>query len=301
MTDKNRLVYNLLSLAEQHGLTECSPVILNDRGNLIVYLSPYPVVARCAIALSEQEEEMARRTVERELMVSRHLSDKGVPVVQPSSILPAAPHKIGSTWTAFWKYAPSGSLRSLTPGESVDHVIKLSSAMQDFEGELPVLGVWERACLSAARLRKQSDPRILALLKVFHSMDVRMRSESMSLRPCHGDAHARNLYPSIESWIWMDFEDACLMPDYWDMASYVANLALFGGFEEPTFAYILGNSSVNANPSAFGFAVKARILMSALGNLDYALEGYGDLAFATRQLELVGPFIHELDAYFGQM
>ncbi|MDQ0060360.1 phosphotransferase [Paenibacillus harenae] len=300
MLDKSILIAETLKLAAQYGLTPCKPLILSDQANLIIHMSPHPLVARYAVALSVQDEKAAHRTVERELNVARHLHDRDVPVLQPSSAVPAGPHKLGGTWMTLWSYATAASLKPIEPSESVERVCELSLAMRDFEGELPLLGVWERACHSAARLRIQTDPRIAALLEAFQRTDQRMRSEALSLLPCHGDAHANNLFPSSEGWIWMDFEDACLMPEYWDMASYVANLALFGGLDEPTFAYMLRHNNVAANPGAFGFAVKARVLMSTLGNLDYALEGYGDLGFATRQLELAGPFIHELGAYFGQ-
>ena len=85
------------------------------------------------------------------------------------------------------------------------------------------------------------------------------------------------------------------MPAYWDLASFVGNLALFNGFKDPTFSYMLSNKEVITDPKAFSFALTARILMSTLGNLDYAYEGYGDLEFATQQLELAGDFISHIN------
>ena len=85
------------------------------------------------------------------------------------------------------------------------------------------------------------------------------------------------------------------MPAYWDLASFVGNLALFNGFKEPTFMYMLSNKGIVDDPKAFSFAITARILMSTLGNLDYAIEGYGDIKFATQHLELAGDFISQID------
>lgn len=167
--------------------------------------------------------------------------------------------------------------------------------MKDFSEELPVLGVWERTRRSAERLMKNSDPRIQSLLEMFHEVDKKMVLETSVLIPSHGDAHAGNLLPSAEGWIWTDFEDVSLMPAYWDLASFVGNLALFNGFQDPTFSYMLNNKKVIADPKAFTFALTARILMSTLGNLDYAFEGYGDLEFAAQQLEVAGDFISHLD------
>jgi len=129
-----------------------------------------------------------------------------------------------------------------------------------------------------------------------------MRFEPGSLVPCHGDAHIGNLLPTAEGWLWTDFEDASLMPAHWDMASFVCNLALFGGIEQPTFRYVLEHIDSESDLAAFGFAVTARTLMSTLGNFDFALEGHGndgDLEVATRQLELAEDFIRQIDSTIG--
>ncbi|MGY4761755.1 phosphotransferase family protein [Paenibacillus caseinilyticus] len=166
--------------------------------------------------------------------------------------------------------------------------------MRQYSGELPVLGVWERTCKSARRLNKHSDLRIKNLLNVFQEADQRMRSIEMVLVPCHGDAHMRNLLSSPNGWLWMDFEDVSLMPIHWDLASFVGNSVLFGGLQEPTFRFFLEHTEVSSNVDSFIFTVSARILMSTLGNLDYALEGHGDLQFASRQLELAAGIVNQL-------
>lgn len=51
---------------------------------------------------------------------------------------------------------------------------------------------------------------------------------------------------------------------------------------------------------AFGFAITARILMSTLGNLDFALAGHGDLEFATRQLVLAEDFLRQIEIIIGE-
>ncbi|TDF97763.1 aminoglycoside phosphotransferase family protein [Paenibacillus piri] len=288
----------MLSTAETMGLTNVTPIVLSDGGNLNIHLTPYPVVARLAAALSEEDSKHAHTVLDRELRAAHHLDAKGVQVLLPCDLIDAGPYDVDGTWMTLWNYVPPTPLQPPSPSEAVDLVNRLSIAMKDFDDELPVLGVWERTCRSAARLKRQSDPRIQALLQIFHKADERMRSEPDSLVPCHGDAHARNLIPGPEGWIWMDFEDVSLMPAYWDLASFVCNLALFGGFQEPTFKYMLGHTGIAADPQAFGFAMTARTLMSVLGNLDFALEGHGDLAFANRQLEHAEHFLIQLDLIF---
>lgn len=259
-------------------------------------------MARIATVISKKDAEYAYKILDRELRIARYLQSKGVPVVLPTDLTDAGPYDVGVTWMTFWEYAPhTQQLQSPSPSEAVELVNGLSRAMENFYDELPmVLGVWERTCQSAVRLKKYSDQRIQALLKVFLKVDEQMRLEPSLLIPCHGDAHARNLLPSPKGWVWTDFEDVSLMPAYWDLASFVCNLALFGGIQESTFRYVLGHIDNGTDLKAFGFAITARILMSTLGNLDFALAGHGDLEFATRQLELAEDFMRQIDLIIGE-
>ena len=292
---KGKLISQVLLTVEKIGLSEIRPVELSDGGNLIIHLAPHPIVARIATVHSTRDAEYTYKLLDRELRVARHLQSKGIPVLLPTDLTVAGPYDVGGTWMTLWEYVPPTQLLPLSPSEAVELVNGLSIAMKDFNDELPVLGVWERTCQSADRLRKYPDQRIQALLKVFIRVDEHMRLESSVLIPCHGDAHARNLLQSPEGWIWTDFEDVSLMPAYWDLASFVGNLALFGGIQEPTFRYILEHIDNGTDLKDFGFAITGRIIMSVLGNLDLALAGHGDLEFANRQLELAEDFLREID------
>ncbi|WP_442600733.1 phosphotransferase family protein [Paenibacillus sp. KN14-4R] len=295
MSNIDKLVSQVLFVVKTIGLSEITPIVLSNGGNLIIHLAPHPIVARLANVISQEETGLAYKRLYRELQVARHLQIKNVPVLLPIDLLDAGPYNVDGTWMTLWNYVPPTQLQRPSPSEAVRLVSDLSIAMKDFFDELPVLGVWERTSQSAARLMKSSDQRIQALLKLFHKVDKQMRLETSLLIPCHGDAQARNLVPSSKGWIWTDFEDVSLMPAYWDLASFVGNLILFNGFKEPTFRYMLSNEDIVVDPKAFSFAITARILMSTLGNLDYAIEGYGDLKFATQQLKLAGDFISQVD------
>lgn len=295
MPEKGKLISQVLSMVGKIGLAGVTPIELSDGGNLIIHLAPHPVVARIATVISEEDADHAYKILDRELRVARHLQSKGVSVSLPTDLTDAGPHDVGGTWMTLWRYVPPTQMQSPSPSEAVELVSRLSLAMEDFSDELPVLGVWERTCQSVVRLRRHSDQRIQALLGIFLRVDEQMRLEPTLLIPCHGDAHSGNLLPSPEGWVWTDFEDVSLMPAYWDLASYAANLALFGGIHESTSRYILGQIDNGADLKAFGFALTARILMSTLGNLDYALAGHGDLEFAARQLELAEDFISQID------
>jgi hypothetical protein len=295
VSDKGKPISEVLLIAEKAGFNEITPIELSNGGNLIIHLDPHPIVARIATVISKEDADYAYKILDRELRVARHLQSKGIPVLLPSDHIDAGPYDIGGTWMTFWKYVPHTQLKPPSPSEAVELVNTLSLGMKDFSDEIPLLGVWERTCQSANRLMKHPDQRIQALLNVFVKVDKQMRLETSLLIPCHGDAHAGNLLPSPEGWIWADFEDLSLMPAYWDLASFVGNLALFSGVQEPTFRYILSQINNGSDLEAFGFAITARILMATLGNLDFALAGNGDLEFASKQLELAEDFIHQID------
>ncbi|MFS0839031.1 aminoglycoside phosphotransferase family protein [Paenibacillus sp. 1P03SA] len=295
MPNNNSLISKTVVLAEKAGLKDITPLELGNGGNLVVHLAPYPIVARIATVLSRDHAEYAYKVLVRELRAVRHLHSKGVPVRWPTDLTDAGPYDIDGTWMTLWKYVPPTDLQRPSPSEAVELVNRLSLALKDFSDEIPVLGVWERTCQSAFRLIKHPDRRIQKLLNLFFAIDREMRLETSLLIPSHGDAHSRNLLPSPEGWIWSDFEDLSLMPAYWDLASYVSNLALFNGIQEPTFQYIWSRINNQADKQAFGFAVTARILMSTLGNLDFALSGNGDLEFAYKQLGLAKDFINQIN------
>lgn len=299
MSEKDKLISQVLLIAEKAGLTDITPIELSNGGNLIIHLAPHPIVARIVIVISKEDAENAYKILDRELRVARHLQSKKVPVLLPTELTNAGPYDVGGTWMTFWKYVPHIQLKSPSPSETIELINSLTRAMKDFVDELPVLGVWERTCQSAVRLSKHCDQSIQALLNVFLRVDEQIRLESSLLIPCHGDAHRGNLLPSPEGWVWSDFEDVSLMPAYWDLASFVGNLVLFGGIQEPTFRCILDHINNDTDLKAFGFAITARILMSTLGNLDFALAGHGDLEFATRQLELAEDFLHQIDLIIG--
>lgn len=282
--DTRKMISEAIAVAKLAGLDGIAPVELSLGGNLIVHLAPHPIVARIAVVRSRDEAEDALASLAQELRIARHLHDRNVPVLLPSDRMEASLYALGDTWMSCWNYVPPTALPPLSPEDAAARIDQLSHAMRGYRGELPHLGVWERTARSAERLTGSADPRVQALLTRFADVDRQMRRET-ELFPCHGDAHAGNLLPSPEGWIWADFEDASLMPAFWDKASFVCNRALFGGMHEPVFSYIVSRLNDSGEREAFAFALTARVLMSVLGNLDFALAGSGDLPFAMSQLE----------------
>ncbi|KOP69192.1 hypothetical protein AMS62_21115 [Bacillus sp. FJAT-18019] len=293
----DRFIYQLQRAAiANFGLNDATPVVLSRGGNIIIHLAPHPIVARvAALTNPDQQDHHICKKLEQELLVASHLHDQGVPVLRPVYLAGERAYKLDRHWMTFWEYVPPTTLSFPSPRDAVDMVNTLSLAMEQYTGQISVLGVWKRVHQSVNRLSKHPDELIQQLICKFNVLDQQMHTDSTLLVPSHGDAHARNLLPSPRGWIWMDFEDVSWMPRYWDLASFVANLALFKGEQEPTLRFMINNPDVVADPDAFGFALTARILMSTLGNFDYAVSGYGDMDFASEQVKLAGEFINRLE------
>lgn len=284
-------IANVLNAAKRLGLGGITPAVISRGAHLILHLYPYPVVARVSTAAAAQDSSTAYRIADRELAIARYLDAKGVPVLKPAGLVPAGPYEANGAWLTLWEFIPQAERNRAAPEEAFKVITRLTEAIRTFSGTLPILGVWNRAAQSAARLSEQPDGRISRLLDQFYRLDEEMRSGARELQPCHGDAHAGNLLAGPDGWLWTDFEDASLMPPYWDMASYTANLALFGGYREPVFAFMRNYASGRGELEDFCFAMKARVILSTVGNLDYALQDRGDRQFAMRQLELAEDFI----------
>ncbi|WP_127591724.1 aminoglycoside phosphotransferase family protein [Paenibacillus lautus] len=290
----DRLCSHLQSATANFGLTEVMPKILSRGGNIIIHLAPHPIVARVAAFTPDPDPHIGKK-LEQELRVASHLHKEGVPVLLPVYLSHEGPFELDGHWMTFWEYVPHTALPFPSPSEAVNMVNTMTLAMGQYTGELPILGAWDRTQQSVMRLSDHPDDRIQRLIHKFYEIDQVMRSESQQLFPSHGDAHAHNLIPSPRGWLWTDFEDVSLMPRYWDLASFVANLALFKGEQEPTLQFMINRSDVVSDRKAFGLALTARILMSTLGNFDYAVLGHGDIDFACSQLELACEFIHRVE------
>lgn len=281
-----------MEVTKHLGLTDITPIILSDAGNFIVHLAPYSIVARIAKLIGENDSNFQLNKMSCELKVVKHLISRGIQVVPYSTIVSSGPHQVSDTWMTLWEYIAPFSLTTLSGECIIDMINELTNAMADFHEYLPTLGVWRNVSGAAERLRSlmSSDKRIEGLLIQFEQLDKILKN-SDTLYPAHGDAHPGNLIASSTGWRWIDFEDASLMPKFWDMASYIGNTALFYGLKHPVVDYVLTHNKIARDKSSFQLALKARVIMATTTNLALALSGNGDLEFAYSQLAHVNDFI----------
>jgi hypothetical protein len=168
-----------------------------------VHLAPSPVVARVAVLTP-----LLRRPIEawlaRELAVAGALDSLGVPVVRP---VDPRVHAVDGLWLSLWELAQHEPGAVPTPAVTAALLADLHQAMREIPLDL-------------------IDQRIPALDDIEASgvatADVDALAAALPERPhqvLHGDAHPGNMLHTSRGWVWHDFEETCIGPVEWDLAT----------------------------------------------------------------------------------
>jgi Ser/Thr protein kinase RdoA (MazF antagonist) len=224
-----------VKVAARLGVHGSDPVILADGANVVVHLSPAPVVAK--VAASTTAIRPAAAWLQRELDVAQFLAGRGAPVMSPSPEVPATVHHGDGQVMSFWRYlSPSANGtsasglagRSLASEDVIGPMLRdLHAELSGYPGQLPVLGPLQDIPSYLARPQTSLTPAEAAALSAAHT---RLMAElgSFPARPLHGDAGAGNLMATGSGWVWHDFEDTCSGPVTWDLAASTASQRLDG-------------------------------------------------------------------------
>jgi hypothetical protein len=245
-------------IAEEQGVVFEQAVVLRNRSNAIIHLSPSPVVARVAMATSSVRHGAAWLT--REVEISRYLTSLGVPVIAPSREVTPGPNQRFGLVLSFWEFVEE-------TGEVVDSgaagklLQTCHEALQAFRGELPVL---ERI-REAERLLDQ-------VSAVLHPSDVEMlhqvsqrwqgKFEQLPMQAIHGDSHLGNFLNTKQGLVLGDWEDTFIGPVGWDLAC----LQLFGTERERANAVRLGYGLV-IDQEQFDLCIEARNLCAVVWSI----------------------------------
>lgn len=216
-----------IAVAGEHGLRCGEPELLKDGANVLVHLSPAPVVARIATTTGLVRQP-AQRWLERDLDLARFLVGEGFPAVPPSAELPPGPHTWNGLAISFWEFIRHERGYAASASETAGMLRELHVVLRRYPGELPRLGpcveilhwidelaAWQAIAPEDAAMLRRAHERILS----------RMNEVVLPEQPLHGDAHHRNLLKTAKGLLWTDFEDACRGPLAWDLACFASMAA----------------------------------------------------------------------------
>jgi hypothetical protein len=209
--------------ADEHGLGGGQPVVMADGANVVVHLSPAPVVVK-ASATTLAVRPDAAEWLGREIAVAEHVAATGLPVVRPSDLVPAGVHVVDGVPLSCWEYVDNAP-EVPRPDEMAALMTELQTALRTYDGALPFLGT---PLLDIARfLDRGSLPadQIAALRQGFERL---LPMPAGPVLPLHGDPHPGNLLCTPNGWIWCDFEDACSGPIQWDLAAVAGSSRIDG-------------------------------------------------------------------------
>jgi Phosphotransferase enzyme family len=215
-----------VKVAASLGVRAADPVILADGANVIVHLSPAPVVAKVAASTTAVRHGPVA-WLQRELDVTGFLAGRGAPVVVPSPVVPATVYHGDGQVMSFWRYVDS-------PGDALPSEATIGSMLRDlhaaprgYPGQAPVLAPLTDV---PAFLARPHTILTTAQAAAVASAYARLTAElgPYSAQPLHGDAGAGNLMATGDGWVWHDFEDTCSGPVAWDLAASTASQRLDG-------------------------------------------------------------------------
>lgn len=197
-----------VAVARRLGLPADDPVVLAEGYSVRVHLRPAPVVTR-VVTQGQVLRGDPLPWLEREVAVAGFLAGSGAPVVSPWS--PAGPHLVEGVPVTLWRWF--GQLPGTVAQAAFGALLgDLHAALEPWTGDLPVL---------VGPLTDVASGLAAAGLPVLHrAADVLLpQALSWPRRPLHGDAHTGNLLLTDAGPLWTDFEDVCVGPVEWDLAS----------------------------------------------------------------------------------
>ncbi|HEY8045064.1 MAG TPA: phosphotransferase [Streptosporangiaceae bacterium] len=234
MTYPETLAAAAVKVAASLGVHATDPVVLADGANVIVHLSPAPVVAKVAASTPAVRPDNAA-WLQRELDVVRFLAGRGVPVMTPSPEVPPVVHHGDGQVMSFWRYLSPvpglageetiGSMLRDLHAELRDYPAQLRGNPAQLRGnpaQLPFLAPLGDIPAFLARPQTRLTVGQAAALAAAHARLTAQLDHGRG-QSLHGDAGAGNLMATDAGWVWHDFEDTCTGPVAWDLAAPTAS------------------------------------------------------------------------------
>ena len=228
-----------VDVARDHGLTVTDATVLHDLFSVVVHLAPAPVVARIPVVQpSEADRYLGAASQRAELAVSQWLTDRGVPVIPPSSHFPLEPVRRDGFSMTFWQYVEEDRAKEPDYEKNSEATADLHAAMRDYPGRLSFLSAAEPQFIIGALTALQGRSDLIAPADLERARQqwqvlapmTRSRSAfeevfpGIELQPVHGDCPAANIFPGVRGDLYADFELVTLGPVEWDLAALGSEL-----------------------------------------------------------------------------
>src|SRR6266508_6551671 len=202
-------------VARRVGLPFTDTVVLYSGMNVLVHLSPAPVVARVT-RLAHLVRPVTDLAGAIALARSEALRGR---VVAPTTLVDPGPHVEDSRYVTLWTYYAGGPTTPLaTPAEAGSSLRLFHESARAYAGRLRSFDPRPEAL----KIADLVDPDIGALLR---SVTTAMTAADLVQQPIHGDAHEEN---ALAGGIWQDLDEVCAGPVEWDLASLQHRWYLFG-------------------------------------------------------------------------
>jgi hypothetical protein len=207
-------------LARRVGLPHDELVVLSHRGNLLVQLTPAPVVARVATLTGcWRLDPMA--WLAREVAVASFVAERGGPVVPPAT--DAGPYWQDGLGISLWQRVEAGD-EAPSPADVGTALGRLHKAARDCPADLGGLHPATDQITDGLTVLERNgvaDAATLATLRTLHAEALAdLRAAGGEAIVLHGDAHRGNLL-GADGWLWIDLEETGRGPAAWDLATMV--------------------------------------------------------------------------------
>ena len=194
--------------ARSFGLPGDDPEVVAEGYSVRVRLRPAPVVTR-VVTVGRLSRGDPLPWLEREVAVGRFLAQREAAAVAPWS--EPGPHASLGLEVTLWRWVPHEA-REVPPRVFAAMLGELHTVLASYEADLPPL-VGPLTDITSA-LATSADP-------VLHraAEELLPLASTWPRRPLHGDAHTGNVLSTPNGPLWTDFEDVCVGPVEWDLAS----------------------------------------------------------------------------------
>jgi Ser/Thr protein kinase RdoA (MazF antagonist) len=210
-----------IAVGRELGLEVSGPRVLANDQNLLLQLTPDPVVARVATRIAWSRPDPAA-WLAREVAVASHAARNGGPVVPPTDLVEPGPHTRNGYALTLWTYVDTDE-KLASEAEVGEALGQLHLSLIDFPrsalpDRLPVHAQIENG-LAALTRDQIVDAGILKRLSAMHrQLSLELDLVNGTEGVIHGDAHPWNLLHTNAGWRWIDMEETGFGAQEFDLA-----------------------------------------------------------------------------------